>query len=407
MKPHNNIEKLIAELVLPGTKAGDERILNDALAAYEKTETEKTAERQPGVWRIIMQSKMTKFATAAVIIIAVFIGLNVFEGAPVWAIGQTFEALGNVENMVIAGNDYWGSEAVPFTFTLKLPEDKKDELQLRFESEKQIIVIKGTKAWAYLAHTNTVKIYDDVTESYGMMQDLAFWYKITEHNPWVSGKILSILKLYADNWQETYGKCENTGQDCVVVTCDYKNPSVSFWFVCDLETKLIVEGKYWRNNDRQGQPVCHADSFKYNVDLDDETFNFKIPEGAKVIYRKNLKREKDLKEKAWELFENKQYAESLEIYLKVDDLCMAGICYDNMGKHIKAIESYEELLLKKGFDAGSSPAYFYLGASYMQIDNNEKAIEAFKNCLRFGQGVRDPEAFPMKNARQGIEKLKN
>jgi tetratricopeptide (TPR) repeat protein len=243
-----------------------------------------------------------------------------------------------------------------------------------------------------------------------MMQDLAFGYKIAEHNPWVTGKIISVLKLYADNWQETYGKCENTDRDCVVVTCDYIKPSSSFWFVCDLETKLIVEGKYWRNNGRQGQPVCHADSFQYNVELDDETFNFKIPEGSNVIHRKNLKREKDLKEKAWKLFENKQYAESLGIYLKADDLFMAGICYANMGEYLKAIESYEELLLKKGVcegASGPSATYFYLGSSYMQIGNKEKAIEAFKNCLLFGQGRRDPEAFPMKDARQGIEKLKS
>ena len=33
MNPQDNIEKLITELVLPGTKAADERILNDALVA--------------------------------------------------------------------------------------------------------------------------------------------------------------------------------------------------------------------------------------------------------------------------------------------------------------------------------------------------------------------------------------
>ena len=41
MNPQDNIEKLITKLVLPGTKAADERILNDALAAYKKSETKK------------------------------------------------------------------------------------------------------------------------------------------------------------------------------------------------------------------------------------------------------------------------------------------------------------------------------------------------------------------------------
>ena len=82
MKPQDNIEKLIKELVLPGSKAGDERIVNDALAAYGKTEAKKTAERQPNIWRTIMKTKMTKLAAAAVIIIGVMLGLHLV-GVPV------------------------------------------------------------------------------------------------------------------------------------------------------------------------------------------------------------------------------------------------------------------------------------------------------------------------------------
>ena len=78
MNPQENIEKLIRKLVLPGTKTADERILNDALAAYEKSETEQTAAPRPNVWRIILKNKMTKFAAAALIVIAVMFGVNKF-----------------------------------------------------------------------------------------------------------------------------------------------------------------------------------------------------------------------------------------------------------------------------------------------------------------------------------------
>ena len=81
MNPQENTEKWIRELVLPGTKAADERILNDALAAYEKSETTESADLQPIVWRTIMKSRITKLAAAAVIIIAVFVGLD-FLGGP-------------------------------------------------------------------------------------------------------------------------------------------------------------------------------------------------------------------------------------------------------------------------------------------------------------------------------------
>lgn len=80
MNPRNNIEKLITELVLPGTKAADERILNDALVAYEKSRMREPAATQPNIWRIIMKSRITKFAAAAVIIFGAFVVLQHFSG---------------------------------------------------------------------------------------------------------------------------------------------------------------------------------------------------------------------------------------------------------------------------------------------------------------------------------------
>ncbi len=36
----------------------------------------------------------------------------------------------------------------------------------------------------------------------------------------------------------------------------------------------------------------------------------------------------------------------------------------------------------------------------------EKDIEAFETCLNVGEGKYDPDKFPLKNAREAIEKLK-
>jgi hypothetical protein len=35
-----------------------------------------------------------------------------------------------------------------------------------------------------------------------------------------------------------------------------------------------------------------------------------------------------------------------------------------------------------------------------------KALEAFENCLKAGEGVRDPGAFPLKDAREAIAGIK-
>ncbi|UCC21778.1 MAG: hypothetical protein JSW23_08165, partial [Planctomycetota bacterium] len=80
MNPQHNTEKLIKELVLTGPAAADERILNDALTAYEKSGPEKTA-ATPNIWRVIMKSPITKLA-AAVVIVAVLMSIHQFGVTP-------------------------------------------------------------------------------------------------------------------------------------------------------------------------------------------------------------------------------------------------------------------------------------------------------------------------------------
>jgi len=372
------------------------------------------------LWRIIMKKRITKFAAVAAITIAVLIGVNMLKGTPAWAIGQTVKALENIQTLVITGTDSWGSESIPFKFWLRFPEDKKDSLDLRFESEKQIIVVQGTKAWAYWTEENVVKVYDNVTTSNGMMRDIAFWYRITEHNPWITGKVLATLKLFTKDWQENYSKCEKTDRDCVFVTCSYKPLSSSFWFVCDLESKLVVEGKYWRNSDRQGPPVSHAVSFQYNEKIDDKVFDYKIPEGAKVINRKEQKEADTLFAHGERLFKEKETDQAINIFQEVYEkypnlnvaesaLMMIGICYERLGQYEKAIATYQKSVKEYEYLKGwTFSTYYYLGRSYVKNGQKDKAVNAFQNCLIIGESIGgDVDKFPLKDARQYIEKLKS
>ncbi len=69
MRPVKKIENLIKRInVIPGAEM-DRRTLHDVLQAQEKTKKLSSAGIQPSVWRIIMKSKITKFAAAAVVLI--------------------------------------------------------------------------------------------------------------------------------------------------------------------------------------------------------------------------------------------------------------------------------------------------------------------------------------------------
>jgi len=103
MRSEKDIEKLVRKIIVTPDTQMDRKTLDDILMAQEKTKTTSSAKPRPNIWRIIMKSKMTKFASVAVIIIGVLIGINQFGGSVdmagvAW--GAIVEQIESVENVV-------------------------------------------------------------------------------------------------------------------------------------------------------------------------------------------------------------------------------------------------------------------------------------------------------------------
>ncbi len=273
MNPKENAEKLIRELVLTGTGDADNRILKDALAAYEKSETSKAAEPPPIIWRIIMNKPISKLAAAAIIMVAVF-GITLWDKTvtPVWAIEDTIELLARFSGMHFKGIllDEEG-KAVSFEAWARANEEQTASNHLRIESETGAIqVVSGAQRYQYDPATAIVKI----TEGYG-----------TAINPWPGPDFFESLQEMVLDWKETYGKDPATNRDRVFVTCSHPAaPDPRSWrFEFDVESKLPVSIKQWDNMKREGLPGFNVESVTFLETLPDELFDFEIPEGAKVI----------------------------------------------------------------------------------------------------------------------------
>jgi len=99
MSAAENIERLIKKFYITKKSSVttsaemDKRVLDDALAAYGKSKTKKTADLQPIVWRIIMKSKITKLATAAVVILAVVLTVTVLDKSVTPAFADVIEKI--------------------------------------------------------------------------------------------------------------------------------------------------------------------------------------------------------------------------------------------------------------------------------------------------------------------------
>jgi len=81
MRPARSIEKLIKNADVSTDPIMDDVVRDDVLKAFEESKAQKSAITQPSIWRIIMKSPITKLAAAAVIIIAVLIGVHYLAGS--------------------------------------------------------------------------------------------------------------------------------------------------------------------------------------------------------------------------------------------------------------------------------------------------------------------------------------
>jgi hypothetical protein len=81
MRSKKDIKNLFQKVVVDTNPRMDKFVLKDVLHTYNKTFDNKSADYHPIRWRIIMKSRITKSAAAAIIIIAVLIGINKF-GSP-------------------------------------------------------------------------------------------------------------------------------------------------------------------------------------------------------------------------------------------------------------------------------------------------------------------------------------
>jgi tetratricopeptide (TPR) repeat protein len=88
-------------------------------------------------------------------------------------------------------------------------------------------------------------------------------------------------------------------------------------------------------------------------------------------------------------------------------LMMIGICHGRLGQTEKAIEAFQKAVSEyPNLKGWIESTWFYLGCAYMDIGQKEKALDAFEKCLAAGQGVRKPDQFPLKDARENIAKIK-
>ena len=280
----DNNKKLVegllkADGISPAGATESERIaFGKMLDQQSKSKQSKPGIARPDIWRIIMQSKITKFAAAAVFVAVALLSVTLLDKTvtPAWAIEDTIKALEKVYAIKMSGpapsfnlGEFGGKCEGDFVIWAKPDENGPRSKELRFEISNRVIVVDASETtYFYNPEQNHVTVKN---------------FNNFHMNPWLDSEFFHTVKRFAENWKVSYGKDEETNRDSIFATCMYTPESRSWWFQFDAETRLPVRFKQWRNVSFEGEPEFYAENIEYNPPLPDEIFEFEIPEGVEVV----------------------------------------------------------------------------------------------------------------------------
>lgn len=261
-----------------------DKLEQDLLAAMAKQPQQK--ESPIKIWRTIMKTKIAKLATAAVIIIAVTLGLTTVlehSATPAWAIEDTIAAIGQFDAIYMSGlidashqdfNDVQdlvlpGDNGIKFELWANANEQRTSSKDVRLQiADGVVMAVQNEVTYTYDPNSNTVSVEPG---------------RHVKIRPWLSAGFFESIEKINENWQVIYGKDPATGRDRAFVTCSYSPECKSWWFEFDLESDLPVRFKQWYNTRREGAPAIDFQRIVYFEELPDQLFEFEIPEGATVI----------------------------------------------------------------------------------------------------------------------------
>ena len=290
MKTAENIEKLIKEFFKAKKSSAvtspqmDERVLNDALAAYEKSRMTQSADLQPSVWRIIMKSKITKFAAAAIIIVAVVLSINIFDRSVPTAFGieRVMEAYNNIRYLHV--KQFRSIQEEPVESWIKTDEQGGIE-KARYYLPEYISPEDGAKliAWTpqraelWFKRKNGYLIFQ-TKKVEPMMQSL-----LEQCQPkLVMKKLLEDQKsgTVDINMQEPKDK-----QEPAIIVATYKsNPKKEIYYI-NQATDLITHIEFYRIDNGRDTLASTTEFYDYNVPIDEKMFSLKdeVPKDVTMV----------------------------------------------------------------------------------------------------------------------------
>ena len=246
-----------------------------------RAQPKSTARTRPPILRnTIMKNPITKLAAAAAMIVAVILSANLWDrSAPsAYAVEQTIEAMRSIRSVHAYCTDWDDSRGEVW-----VQIDPETGLEEYSHADIGNLVIVGTPqaTYYYYKDKNLVRIRNEYVPASeirfsSFFEDIVGW--VQQYN----GK-LTISSKYDDDLKREVILVHVT----VPAQADFGE--MEFVVDVDIQTKPPLSVRKLKG--KPGQGVKSVDRIEYNVTIPKGTFEFQIPEGARVIYENKDERD--------------------------------------------------------------------------------------------------------------------
>jgi len=255
MQPADDIKHLIHQSQIVSSEQVDRRILADALADLERRRT--AGDARPGVWRTLMHSKPFKLAAAAVIVVAVLLGLQ-FIGASGVTFAQAIQPILDANTAIldiVIGAEDANSPVI-------------HDVILGSRIRRTLSNVPGSVSIIDIQAGRILSLDESKKEAaYINLKGLPSIPNYLDH-------LKNILVKLQDSphfMTEDLGVQQIDGRDAVGFRM--KHPKVEIVLWADARTGLPV-----RIEQNEGQLTVICKNLQFGVSLDESLFNMEVPE---------------------------------------------------------------------------------------------------------------------------------
>jgi outer membrane lipoprotein-sorting protein len=259
MRPTEEIEKLVENVKIETNPQVNKAVFAELCDELDKIEKEGPASDQPGVWRIIMNSKMTKLAAAAVIIIAVLVGLTI-TGPNNIAWADVVEPILNAKTLIVdivVGDE----ESSPVMHDIVVDSRIRRTIS-NIPGTVMVIDTEGGKILA-LDENGKSAMYIDIEGPLAQG---------TEHFVRFLREVITKVQNTPDFEVEQLEQREIDGRKVVGLSAGGPQENITIW--ADVETKVPVKVEL-----RAGNTPFVLKNFEFDVDVDESLVSMEIPAG--------------------------------------------------------------------------------------------------------------------------------